>query len=144
MTPTARSLALLRKRGYLADVAEKWIPRANVRRDLFGFIDVAAIVPDQAGVLGVQATTLGNVSARLNKARELPALKTWLSAGNGFQVWGWVKRGQRWHVKIIAVSRADMSVIVLENPPRKSNGKYSHAPGAKNRRPRQADYSRGG
>ncbi len=33
MTPTARSLALLRRSGYLAAVVEKWIPRINRRRD---------------------------------------------------------------------------------------------------------------
>ena len=44
MTPTARSLAFLRRCGHSADVVERWIPlRDNVRRDLFGFIDVVAV-----------------------------------------------------------------------------------------------------
>jgi hypothetical protein len=122
MTPTARSLAYLRRRGYLADVAERWIPGANIRRDLFGCIDIAAIGRDLAGVLGVQATTIGNMSSRLAKARALPALRTWLAAGNRFEVWGWAKRGRRWAVKIVAVQAGDLAAVVIEAPPPRRRG----------------------
>src|SRR6516162_9377156 len=112
MTPTVRSLTLLRRRGYLADVVERWIPRANIRRDLFGCIDLAAVRHEENGVLGVQATTIGNVPARLKKARGLPALQIWLAAGNRFEVWGWVKRGRRWRVKIVALRGEDLAATV--------------------------------
>jgi hypothetical protein len=114
MTPTARTLALLRDRGYLADVAERWIPRINVRRDLFGCIDVVAIRAGCA-VLGVQATTATNASHRVSKARKLPALRTWLAAGAVFQVWGWAKRGNRWRARIVELRGADLEPIVIES-----------------------------
>lgn len=40
MTPTARTLAFLRKRGLRSDVVERWIPHINQRKDLFGIIDI--------------------------------------------------------------------------------------------------------
>jgi hypothetical protein len=40
MTPTARTLAFLRRAGYLAAVVESWLPHTFRRRDLFGFADV--------------------------------------------------------------------------------------------------------
>ena len=123
MTPTARTLVLLRRRGYMADVAERWIPRANIRRDLFGRIDVAAVHPQEPGVLGVQATTAPHVSARVKKATALPALRAWLDAGNRFQVWGWRKTGQRWKVRIVSVQAGDMATAVLEAPRRSPGGR---------------------
>ena len=35
MTPTAASLDLLRRSGFLCEVVERWLPKVNVRRDLF-------------------------------------------------------------------------------------------------------------
>jgi hypothetical protein len=113
MTPTARTLALLRDRGYLADVAERWLPRVNVRRDLFGCIDVVAIKAGCA-VLGVQATTATNVSHRISKARELPALRTWLACNAQFQVWGWAKRAGRWQVRIVELRGDDLGAVVVK------------------------------
>jgi len=89
MTPTERTLKKLRADGYLAVVVEHWNHFASVRQDLFGFIDVLAIRGKRT--LGVQATTAPNVAARLNKAMALPELRTWLEAGNAFEVWGWRK-----------------------------------------------------
>jgi hypothetical protein len=126
LTPTARTLTLLRRRGYVADVAERWVPHANIRRDLFGCIDVVAVSIDQRGVLGIQATSLPNIGARLAKARTLPALETWLAAGNRFEVWGWGRRGRRWRVKVVAVQAGDLAAIVLEAPPRRRGGRQWH------------------
>jgi hypothetical protein len=129
MSPTARTLTLLRRRGFLADVVERWIPRANVRRDLFGFIDLAAIAGGQAGVLGVQATTIGHMAHRLAKARGLPALKVWLAAGNRFEVWGWARRGGRWRVKIVSIRPEDLAAVLIEAPRRRRGGrKWEPAP----------------
>jgi hypothetical protein len=68
--PTQRSLEHLRKLGYIADVTERWIPRMNVRKDLFGFIDILAI--NDTELLAVQATggDGGNVAARVTKIAE--------------------------------------------------------------------------
>ena len=119
MTPTARSLAFLRRCGHSADVVERWIPRANVRRDLFGFIDVVAVRRGEAGVLGVQATTLPNVAARLTKAKGRAELRTWLAAGNRFAVFGWYRRGKRWCVKIVNVRPEDLAAVVLQGRSRR-------------------------
>jgi hypothetical protein len=126
-SPVARSLTLLRRRGYCCDTVERWIPGGNIRRDLFGCIDVAAIALDEPGVLGVQATTMRNVSARLAKARALPALRTWLAAGNRFVVHGWAKRGRRWRVKTVAVRADDLATVVVEAPPRRRGGRQWEA-----------------
>jgi hypothetical protein len=41
MSPTQRTLEYLRLSGYpLVGVVERWIPRALVRQDLFGILDV--------------------------------------------------------------------------------------------------------
>jgi hypothetical protein len=42
-SPTQLSLAWLKKEGYLAEVVEKWIPGANIRKDLWGWCDIVAI-----------------------------------------------------------------------------------------------------
>jgi hypothetical protein len=87
MTPTALTMRYMRRSGYLVDVAERWVPRANVRRDLFGIIDLIAITIGEP-VLAVQCTSLSHVSARLKKARQSPALAVWLKTGSRFQVFG--------------------------------------------------------
>jgi hypothetical protein len=107
-TPTSRTLALLRRQGYVAAVVERWVPRLNVRKDLFGCIDLVAVHPREAGVLGVQTTTAANMSARVKKATALPALRTWLQAGNRFECWAWARRGNRWAVKVVPVRPADL------------------------------------
>jgi len=55
---------MLCRSGYTADICEQFIAHANIRKDLFGCIDVVAIRPDVAGVLGVQATTASNLGAK--------------------------------------------------------------------------------
>ena len=119
MTPTARTLTRLRDLGYTAAVVERWPPRANVRRDLFGGIDVVAVHPRDRVILGVQATTAAHVAHRLAKARALPALAAWLRSGGQFQVWGWCRRGRRWEVKVVGVEADDLAAVVLQAPRRR-------------------------
>ena len=88
-SPTKKGLEKLRKEGYLAQVVEKFNMFAHVRQDLFGFIDLVAIKEDSNGVLGVQATSMTNVSSHIQKCLKSPALPIWLKAGNRFEVWGW-------------------------------------------------------
>ena len=128
MTPTARTLTRLRDLGYHADVVERWLPRANVRRDLFGCIDVVAVHPHDRVILGVQATTAAHVAHRLAKARGQPALAAWLRSGGQFQVWGWCRRGRRWEVKVGGVEADDLAAVVLQAPRRrKPRGKSAVA-----------------
>ena len=95
MTPTQRSLAELRKRGYIAAIVEHWNPFAHIRQDLFGILDLVAIHPGYIGVLGIQCTSDTNVAARVEKAKENANLAVWMRAGNRFAVWGWGKKGPR-------------------------------------------------
>ncbi len=81
MTPTGRTLALLRAEGYVCCVAEAWLPGVNRRRDLFGFADVAAVHPQLAGPLLVQVTTACHLAARRRKVQSSPAARLWLRAG---------------------------------------------------------------
>lgn len=86
--------------GYPADVVEKWIPRANIRRDMFGIIDIVAL-DGLTGVLGVQTTTASNVSARIKKARTIPEIVIWLERGNRLHFHGWAKKKGRWMVTVL-------------------------------------------
>ena len=124
MTPTGLSLALLRKAGYAVDIVERWlkIPGKNVRRDLFHCIDLIAVRSGESGVLGVQVTSLANVSTRIVKAKQQPELRTWLAAGNRFEVHGWTKRAGRWRVKRVAIHGTDLAETVIVQPPRRNGG----------------------
>ncbi len=93
MSPTARSLAECRGRGWYAQVVEKWNPYAKIRQDLFGVIDIVAITPE--GIMGIQATSAGNHSSRVKKILEEVMARAWLDAGAKLQVWSWGKRGAR-------------------------------------------------
>lgn len=121
VSPTAKSLALLTKQGYLPWIVERRIPRARITRDLFGVIDIVAIPAQSAFLrvglyptLAIQTTTSGNMASRVTKVREatynfgteekpderliLPMLN---QAGWRVQVHGWVKRPNgRWQCRI--------------------------------------------
>jgi len=93
-SPTSRTLAELRKRGFpLVDVVERWIPGANIRRDLFGIVDVLA-VDANGSVTAVQATSGANVSARVAKIVASDALHVLRLAGWRILVFGWRKNAK--------------------------------------------------
>ena len=119
MSPTARTLDLLRREGYLPAVVERWLPGVNVRKDLWGFGDVLAVHPGARAFLIVQATTLPNIGSRLNRARALPGLAVWLNAGGLFECHGWTKRNGRWACKRVAVQAGDMNPVLVQATPRK-------------------------
>lgn len=127
MSPTARSLRYLRQSGYLADVVERWLPRVNRRRDLFGFADLVAVRRGEPGCLAVQVTSWGHVGDRLARCRRRGELAVWLACGNRFQVHGWGKRHGRWVVKAVEVRGEELQAEVLEGRP------------SRRRRPRQGD-----
>jgi len=120
-SPTARSLAELRKRGWPAQVVEQHLPYPKpfgTKRDLFGVIDIVAIVPiDElpgAGcILGIQATsalTGGNHAARRDKILAELRAKSWVEAGGRLELWSWSKRGGRgarklWTLRVEAFTR---------------------------------------
>lgn len=128
MTPTARTLALMRRNGWTAQVVERWNPHARIRQDLFGFGDVIACrgwitensIPQPSSITLIQATTQANAAARVAKITTNPdvaplALR-WLESGGRIVVHGWrklkVKRGGRavrWEVDARQVERSDIA-----------------------------------
>ncbi len=103
MTPTSRTLNELRKDGWTVAVVESWIPRLNIRRDLWGIGDVLAMTADK--LLLIQCTSEANVSARVHKAKAEPRLQTWLAdPSRAFEVWGWGKRMGRWECRKVPVT----------------------------------------
>jgi len=107
-SPTQRSLKLLRDEGYTVQVVEKWQAFAKKRVDLFGCIDIIAIKDGVTGVLGVQTTSGSNLAAREKKARAIPALTTFLDAGNSFELHGWSKKGKAGKRKLWTVTRKEI------------------------------------
>lgn len=87
MTPTARTLAWLRKEGYTAAVVEKWNCHTRIRQDLFGFADVLAF--RQGEWLLVQATSGSNTSSRVAKITANDTAKVWIDSGGRILVVGW-------------------------------------------------------
>lgn len=109
-SPTARTLARLRRNGFIAGVVERWNSHAKLRQDLFGFVDLVAVRADLPGTLFIQATTRGHINDRLEKMRAIPALRTVLLApGNRVQVWGWFKRKGKWNVVRRDVTIGDLA-----------------------------------
>lgn len=88
-SPTTRSLAEMRKRGYYCEVTEHWNAWSRTRKDLLGFGDILCLRGKETVLL--QTTTFVNINARIRKADGLPTLKLWLEAGNRAVFHGWKK-----------------------------------------------------
>ncbi len=89
-SPTSRSLEALALSGWTAQKVEYWLSfggKGGIRKDLFGGIDIVAVRPNE--VLGVQATSKSNVSARVKKLLGLPAIRAWVESGAKLECWGW-------------------------------------------------------
>jgi hypothetical protein len=112
-SPTARTLAECRKRGWLACVVEKWISQTRRRVDAFGFGDLL-VLDGQPGSLLIQATSASHVSDRRAKIlleRTEPA-RRWLDASNRIEVWGWLaptKTIRRWRLRTVPIVLADFA-----------------------------------
>jgi hypothetical protein len=101
-TPTQRTLAEMRKRGFLAAVVEKWNPHPRIRQDLFGFVDVIAVGDHE--VVAIQATGAGNVSSRIREIAEHENVGAVRRGGIRILVHGWSKRRGRWQLREVDVS----------------------------------------
>lgn len=121
-SPTARSLAYCRSKGWHAGVVEKWNPHAKVRHDLFGCIDIVAVmvIPDgpldeiecpgemirgHSELVGIQACAGASHAARVAKVKAAPVLPHWIAAGGGIEVWSWSKQGPRGKRKVWSLRR---------------------------------------
>lgn len=125
MSPTARSLKLLRSWGLVPAVVECWIPGVNLRRDLFGIFDVIALNPVEGFVLGVQCTSEGNISSRVKKVQASPFIRAWLRSGCTAEVWGWGRHGGRWEVRRVEINVNDLQAVetVQLTPQRRRGGR---------------------
>jgi hypothetical protein len=83
----------MREKGYTAQVVERWNPYGRVRVDLFGFVDIVAIIEGEFGVVGLQTTSQSNSTKRVTKILCSHEAKVWLQAGNRIIVHGWAKKG---------------------------------------------------
>src|SRR5579863_7876753 len=93
-SPTARSLEMLRKRGYTACVVERYVSQCRQKFDAFGFGDILACFPGER-ILLVQTTTSSNLAARYTKTINLGAAEVWLKAGGAIELHGWGLKGPR-------------------------------------------------
>ncbi len=82
---------MLRQEGYTAEVVERWIAQAKIRRDLFGFADIIAYRPCDPLILLVQTTTKSHISERIKKIHGEERAMLWHSTGNPIHVHGWFK-----------------------------------------------------
>ena len=101
-SPTQLSLKKLRADGWLAEVVERWVPGANIRKDLFGWVDIVAL---KDGVtLAVQTTSYSNMSARANKIADSETIAEVRKANWSIHIHGWHKKDNRWQCKVRDVS----------------------------------------
>jgi uncharacterized protein YjiS (DUF1127 family) len=102
-SPTARSLAHLRKTCQLVQVVERWNSFTKTRHDLFGIIDILAIRDGET--VAVQSTSWSNTKSRINKMTESDALEHLRKAGWIILVHGWRKnKNGRYELKEIDIS----------------------------------------
>lgn len=97
MSPTQRTLALLKRLGHPAAVVERWNPHARVRQDLFGCIDILALA--HGHTWAIQCTSAAHVADRQAKLEQNPLLPAMQAAGWTILVQGWRKPTQtrrRW------------------------------------------------
>ena len=87
VTPTQRSLAEMRERGYFCWIVEYWHAFARQRKDLWGFVDILCLGEDE--IIGVQCTSMSNVSARVKKIAEHENVAAVRKAGIRILVQGW-------------------------------------------------------
>jgi hypothetical protein len=110
MSPTARSVKMLRAEGWLVANVEKTIPHCFIKQDLFGFGDALAVRGNEVVIIQVTGDNGGNVMARFHKMKLLPTLWTWLEAETRrVEIHGWGRRGaagkrKLWRCRIIDVT----------------------------------------
>lgn len=103
MSPTQRSLAVLRERYPLVQVVERYIPQARKRIDLYGIADILCV--SESEIVAVQTTSASNVAARVSKITESPALPILRKAGIRVLVHGWRKNAKgRWTLREVDLS----------------------------------------
>lgn len=101
-SPSALTAERLKSEGWLVETVERWIPGANVRKDLLGFIDQLCFKDDI--VIAIQSTSWTNVKARVIKITESDNIKIVRRIGWPIYVYGWRKTKNKYECKIIDLS----------------------------------------
>ncbi len=120
MSPTQRSLKLMRAEGWFCEVVEYWNHWVHRRHDLFGYADVLCVKENET--LTVQTTSGSNVSARLSKIAACPGALVWLqSPTRRIEVHGWRKVGERgkrktWQCRRVEVTLEDLKAPICSLP----------------------------
>lgn len=106
-SPTARTLAECKRRGWIAGVVERHIPfprPMGTKIDLFGVIDLVVIVPaffetpladlqTPGSILAIQATaSAAHHAHRRTKILAEPRARQWVAAGGRLELWSWSQR----------------------------------------------------
>ena len=101
-SPTQRSIALLKERGYLTAIVEKFNPHVGpfgIRQDLFGFGDLLALRKGE--ILLVQTTSGDHMAERVTKIVEHDNYPRVIESGMQVAVHGWRKLKAGWACKEI-------------------------------------------
>lgn len=97
-SPTARTLAECKRRGWIAGVVEKFVrfPPPGHHVDLFGVLDLVALAVDATGrglcTYGIQACAGADHARRRDKILAEPRARQWVQAGNRLELWSWSRR----------------------------------------------------
>ncbi len=118
--PTQRSMEYLRDRGHTVQVVEKWVsiatmPGGGIRRDLFGCIDVVAMVDGK--IVGIQCGATSGHSGHKKKCMAEPRLIEWLQCGARFLIMSWEKQGPKGKAKRWKLREEELTLQDFETTP---------------------------
>lgn len=111
--PTARTLERLRDDGHIADVVERWLkidsmPGGGLRKDLFGCIDVVAIMDNC--ITGIQCGAGSGHSEHKRKCLAESRLILWLQAGGKFFIHSWSQQGPKGKRKLWTLRAEELTL----------------------------------
>lgn len=115
--PTQRSIAELKRAGYVVGIVEKFNSFIKIRQDYGGFADLIAYHPDRNETLAIQccADNGGGVSEHLKKLLALDNVRKWIKQpSRRLEVWGWGKRGERGKRKLWTLRNVPITTKMVE------------------------------
>jgi hypothetical protein len=119
LSPTQRTLRELRQQGRIAAITEKWnqhVGPHGIRQDLFGFVDLLVLCPEN-GFVGVQCCAGSGHASHRRKIVErcTEYALAWLEAGGRIELWSWSKRklkrdgkAMRWVPRVEVIAMGDL------------------------------------
>ena len=118
-SPCQLSLAYLRKQGWVCGITERFNRFANIRQDLWGFVDIMAV--RQGELLAVQTTSTPHLNDHLAKLRSekvVGNVRLLLSVpGCRVVLHGWALRGDRGKRKTFTLKEIPVTLETLNDGP---------------------------